>query len=58
MKALYRRAQARIIPLSSGLIEHSMALKDLKAAYLMSPQDLLLKNRSHIHYILIYVYMI
>lgn len=38
-KALYRRAQARILPMSSGMVENEIALKDLKLAYEILPTD-------------------
>jgi hypothetical protein len=38
-KALYRRAQARFLPMSSGTVENNMALKDLQAALKLNPSN-------------------
>lgn len=39
VKALYRRARARIAPASAGGLEHEMALEDLKKAAEIDPAD-------------------
>jgi tetratricopeptide (TPR) repeat protein len=41
-KALYRRAQARIIPAYCGTVENMQALEDLKRAVAIKPDDTLL----------------
>lgn len=43
-KALYRRAQARIVPPSCGMTENLMALEDLKKAVQIKPADSMLTS--------------
>lgn len=43
-KAYYRRAQARIIPPSCSIVENEFALRDLKKALEILPNDIMIRN--------------
>lgn len=43
-KAYYRRAQAKLIPQSTGMVEHQEALKDLQMASSLQPNNATIKN--------------